>query len=429
MLIEVPATRLDEFLHGLGEYAVLKNQEVWRHFESGGDLDLLVEDLEAAERRLLRHLGMPTRRLVRSYVSNYHYPWGQIDLLAQFEWHGAVFLRKENVFAGLGTSVMGFSAPRPAHEAVICWLTSLLWGGFFKERYREKILAACGSDAAALKEALVQAAGPVCGGRLFDAVQSGQPELTVTAVQSIRRSVWWRAFRLDLRGTVSRWVAFWLTEMRLRMVRQVPWICILGPDGSGKSTVIEHLARRLTRRREVCGVDLYHWRPEVVRPTGGEPVTNPHASPPHSRLKSLLKLAFLACDWSLWYWMRLVHRQAKGYLSVFDRGYADILVDPHRYRYGGPLWLARLVGFCLPAPDTTIVLDANSEVLRSRKQEVAPEECARQRQAYLDLAKHTPSSHVVDASQPIEAVVDEVERIVRAGMASVGLRGLETSVS
>jgi thymidylate kinase len=138
---------------------------------------------------------------------------------------------------------------------------------------------------------------------------------------------------------------------------------------------------------------------------------------------------FLAFDWSLWYWLRLVHRQAKGYLSVFDRGYADILVDPRRYRYGGPLWLAKLVGFCLPAPDTTIVLDASSEVLRSRKQEVAPEECARQRQAYLDLAKHLPSSHVVDASQPIEAVVDEVERIVRTKVASVGLRGLEMSVS
>ena len=429
MLIQVPVAQLDQFLHELGEYAVLKNQEVWRHFESGGDLDLLILDLEIAERHLLQHLGMPTRRLVRSYVSNYHYPWGQIDLVAQLEWRGAVFLRKESLFAGHETSAMGLSAPRPAHEAVICWLTSLLWGGFFKEQYREKILAACRNDEAALKEALVEAAGPVCGRRLFEAVRSGHPELTGTSVKAIRRHVWWRAFRLDFRGTVSRWLAFWLAEIRLRIVRQVPWICILGPDGSGKSTVIEHLASRLTRRREVCGVDLYHWRPELVRPRRGEPVTNPHGSPPHSRLKSLLKLVFLAFDWALWYWLRLVHRQAKGYLSVFDRGYADILVDPRRYRYGGPLWLAQLVGFCLPAPDTTIVLDASSEVLRSRKQEVAPEECARQRQAYLDLAKRLPSSHVVDASQPIEAVVDEVERIVRTKVASVGLRGLAMSVS
>ena len=63
-------------------------------------------------------------------------------------------------------------------------------------------------------------------------------------------------------------------------------------------------------------------------------------------------------------------------------------------------------------------------VLQSRKQEVSREETARQREAYLELARTLPNAHVVDASRPLEEVVAEVERLVLDYMAERTARRL-----
>lgn len=90
-----------------------------------------------------------------------------------------------------------------------------------------------------------------------------------------------------------------------------------------------------------------------------------------------------------------------------DRCYDDLVVDPRPYRYGGPLRLARLV----PRPRLVVLLDAPPELLWASKREVAFEETARQRDAYLKLVKGLPNGHVVGASELLDRVVANVEGI------------------
>jgi thymidylate kinase len=99
-------------------------------------------------------------------------------------------------------------------------------------------------------------------------------------------------------------------------------------------------------------------------------------------------------------------------LVVFDRYYHDLLVDPRRYRYGGPMWLARLIGKLIPQPDLWILLDAPAEVLHSRKKEVSYEETVRQRKEYLKLMSVVKNGVVIHAEQPLEAVVADVNKAV-----------------
>ncbi len=54
-----------------------------------------------------------------------------------------------------------------------------------------------------------------------------------------------------------------------------------------------------------------------------------------------------------------------------DRHFLDILVDQRRYRYGGPLWLLRLIRRLIPKPDLVNLLDAPPKVLQARKQELS----------------------------------------------------------
>jgi thymidylate kinase len=137
---------------------------------------------------------------------------------------------------------------------------------------------------------------------------------------------------------------------------------------------------------------------------------SPHGRPPRSVLASLAKILV----WLMEEWYAHLFWDKKQALLVCDRYYHDLLIDPLRYRYGGPPWMARLVGRLMPQPQLWILLDAPAELLQARKQEVSREESARQRQAYLAFVRHERAHAIIDAAQPLDKVIDDVERAVAA---------------
>lgn len=197
------------------------------------------------------------------------------------------------------------------------------------------------------------------------------------------------------------------------------WVAFLGPDGAGKSTVVERVEVDLAGR--FGAVRRFHLRPHFgLRGPDGPPVLDPHGQRPRGRLGSLAKLGFWWLDAAVGYVVAVRPVLRRRGLVLFDRYLDDVTVDPLRYRYRGPAGLARAFARMAPRPDVTVVLDAPEDVLRARKLEVTPEETARQRRAYLALAARLPHAVVVDASRSIADVVEEVRGIVlaAAGLAS-----------
>jgi thymidylate kinase len=193
----------------------------------------------------------------------------------------------------------------------------------------------------------------------------------------------------------------------------MPFIAFLGCDGSGKSAVITGVGERL----RAAGVSVVHghWMPKALdrHRAAGRPasVDDPHGLPQRGAFVSVLKLAWLAANWWLAWWRDLRRSSRRG-VVLFDRYHADLLVDPRRYRYGGPMSLARLASFLMPRPDVVIYLDAPAEVLLARKQEVPLEALERGRAAYLALAARDGGIRVIDASRPLEVVLDEVAALI-----------------
>jgi thymidylate kinase len=186
-------------------------------------------------------------------------------------------------------------------------------------------------------------------------------------------------------------------------------IVILGPDGAGKSSVIQGLMKNLAQ--EGRAVKMRHLRPGIVNLRRGQPVTivvDPHGSPPRSALVSSVKILV----WILDEWYANLFLDKKDELLICDRYYHDLLVDPIRYRYGGPAWLARLVGKLMPQPNLWVLLDAPTEVLQARKQEVDPNETSRQRQVYLSFVRNQRQYAIIDAAQPLDCVILDVERAI-----------------
>jgi len=182
-------------------------------------------------------------------------------------------------------------------------------------------------------------------------------------------------------------------------------VVVLGPDGAGKSSLIDELEREGSLPFDL--VQTRGFASPIHRLVDKKPkkTDTPHAFPPRGPILSLAKVAY----WSLHaLWSRSSLRRAKAAngLILYDRHFFDILVDPVRYRYAGPRWLLHAVKTLTPDPDVILLLDAPAEVLHKRKPELEMQERYRQRNAYLELVETLPQSVVLDATMRADAVLE-----------------------
>jgi thymidylate kinase len=184
-------------------------------------------------------------------------------------------------------------------------------------------------------------------------------------------------------------------------------IAFLGPDGSGKSTVISAVMQQFSQ--SFRNVEYRHLRPgKLSKHSNTMPVTDPHGKPLRNKIGSHLKLLYFWSQYMLGNLLWTYPHYVRSTLIIFDRYYHDLLADPVRYRFGGSLDLARQLGRSITQPDLVFILDAPAEVLQGRKQEVSLAESARQRIAYQSLAKEFNNAHIINTNQPVEQVINDV---------------------
>lgn len=193
------------------------------------------------------------------------------------------------------------------------------------------------------------------------------------------------------------------------------FMAILGMDGSGKSSVINQIADKRTLFPKVKVFHLFPGWFKRFRASGEEstPVRDPHGKESRNLVVSVMKLLVWWIEYVIGYIHILWKPAVEGNLILFDRYYHDLLVDSKRYRYGGPKWLARMIGKFLPSPKLMILLDLPPGIAQTRKQEISFEEGLRQRKAYIDMFEKSRNAYVIDASKAIEEVVENVEKQIQ----------------
>ncbi len=182
-------------------------------------------------------------------------------------------------------------------------------------------------------------------------------------------------------------------------------VAFLGVDGSGKSTIGLKIQNEISPLFN--GIARYHLRPCFLGGAGdsSEVVADPHGQLERGVLLSVAKLFYFLLDYLGGFLFKVLPLKIKSHLVIFDRYYHDMLIDPKRYRYGAPNWMAKTISWFIPKPDLFIVLDAPAEIIQARKQEVTFEETKRQRTAYLKFANEQGNCIVLDASADIEETV------------------------
>jgi thymidylate kinase len=192
------------------------------------------------------------------------------------------------------------------------------------------------------------------------------------------------------------------------------FLVVLGPDGVGKTTTIAHLRLELEKLFGSCV--SRRWRPGLIRtvsPDTGNRI--PHAKVPRGPIASTLSLLGLALDFSVGYLICIRPSMVRSEAVIFDRYFHDILIDPKRYRYAGPMWLPRILHRLIPPRNPVfVILDADEATILSRKQELPLPELKRQRSAYRAFATRRPRSMVVRTDKPMSGIVSEIVENIKA---------------
>ncbi len=216
------------------------------------------------------------------------------------------------------------------------------------------------------------------------------------------------------------------------------FVVLVGADGAGKSTLLERLPDVLPApvRTLYMGVRLesserllpssrlilrlkrrFGWTgnggpPELER---RRPVSRGWKAWPAAGYR-VLRVSNLIAE--QYYRLAVAsYHHWRGRIVVFDR---DFWVDHYRHgvldssgRTASERFYLWTVRRCYPRPSLLIVLDAPARVLLERKGEGTLEALQSRRREYLEVARVVPDAVVVDASRPLEAVLEEVAGWIR----------------
>ena len=164
-------------------------------------------------------------------------------------------------------------------------------------------------------------------------------------------------------------------------------VAVVGPDGAGKTTLVNALRDTLPFPARVIYMGL----------TGGR---LPRADA--LRLPGLVLAARLTLLW-IRYGVGLYHR-ARGRIVLFDRYTLDGRV-PSGAHLGPLARLSRRVqARAVPRPELLLLLDASGTAMHARKGEYDPAALEQWRLAYQRLRGHVAAIEVLDAEQPADVV-------------------------
>ncbi len=334
----------------------------------------------------------------------------QPDSTADYRHFGLLWLKAHDVLATRRMHPKGFWIPSAAHEFVY-YLIKRLNKRYLSEEHGQKLHRLYVEDPAGCDLAIAR-------------FWKGGNRVTLSQMASANNWVKMESdlelIRAELKRnseeSVIQRIASGPTHIvhhiRRAMMPTGGCIAIMGPDGAGKSAVIDAIRQQF--RFAYHKVKCFHLRPKSLRPGKDtqQVVTDPHGKPPRGTILSVLKVFFLIADYWLGYAMKIAPATRRSQLIVFDRYIYDLLVDSKRVRYGGPAWLLKLAALVVPRPDIVILLDAPAEVLWSRKQEVPFEEVVRQRDRYCKVATGLSFAKTVNADQPLADVIRDVDTVI-----------------
>jgi thymidylate kinase len=337
----------------------------------------------------------------------------QFDLFTSLQWRFFDILIPDKVLRNR-SMYKGIPIPHPLHEATLNLLTTLLFQGHVKDKYKSFIAQSFRENTELAIAILTRLFGDRIGKQIINYVTQADWDSIEAHRNDLRKAM--AISQLRTRSTYIFKKAFFDVKRLVKRWFNYPGVFIVcvGPDGSGKSSVADRVMKRLETTFKRDKSRYYHWKPLTFRLSKADRglVHNPHGQTTRGTLASTIYLFYHLLEFFLGGILRLKPVLFRNGMVFVDRYFYDIIVDPKRYRLNASAWLVCLIAKTIVKPDLVICLDAPAKLFYERKQEVPYEEVVRQREAYLAFAKGLSNGHIVDASRPLDDAVRQTEDII-----------------
>ena len=195
-----------------------------------------------------------------------------------------------------------------------------------------------------------------------------------------------------------------------------------GPDGAGKTTVINMVIAEL--KKVYSAVDLHHFRPTLM-PNLGEAAqkakfkdqvdtdySNPHRGEKTNKLNSFFRLSYYTIDYVIGYFKIVRPNLVERGIVIFDRYYTDIIADSRRSRiFLKPKFLFVFGRFFIPKLDYNILLTADTKIILKRKQELTVDGII-QINNIIDYLKNKKDYYKIENNGSAEEAVHRILKII-----------------
>jgi thymidylate kinase len=439
----------DGFAEHKVRHAVLRNYEKLPDSVGARDIDIVVHpnDLRAAcvlvagiartmGLRLANHFA--DERLSQLALVRRDAEGGlqqiKIDFFIRSEVYGIEVLSATDILADLRHHN---GVPVVADHVLLLdkWLFHLLVGRPLHTKYDADFAAIAQREGAALTAILSRGLPEPRAAELVAALAAGKGSAQVLPGSERRRALarLWAGQGLAALPRSLRFAGF---RLRDRLRPHGVFLSVSGPDGSGKTTVIEMVVTQLQAIYGDDAVHYAHFRPtmlpriaEVAKKaraveTVDENYDRPHRAKPSGLAGSAARLAYYWLDYMGGYFRSVRPVLKRREVMLFDRYYYDMIADGFRSRIALPLPLLLAMGRILPLPDFAFFIRVDAQEIHRRKQELTMERIVALNDRYGDLVRRGWLSAVDNNGAPEEAAAAIVDRIVadRHSRAPRGLR-------
>lgn len=351
----------------------------------------------------------------------------KIDFFDCNEYRGLITHSFEDLYSTKIISETGVNGSSKLHNAAIILLRPLFGGSHIKKKYIPEITAYFKNHPDSFFQELNRITGKKNASLITDSIENENLEEIVFLRKKLIVSILLKNLRKNPLLTLYRIFShyYFTAVTRIISIRTIPFVAVLGPDGSGKTTFIENTRESIAffYSTALTKTNIIHHRPTLLPNLGAvgessglmkedKDFTNPHRAKPAGFISSFVRMTYYWLDYFIGVPLKLRKDVQFDRFTIYDRYIYDFLIDPYRSRINLPYSIRRMFTRLVLQPRIVFILLADAKTIYNRKQELTIEEIERQLLEFKKLAKTHSRFVVIDAAQTPEKMVEQAMKVI-----------------
>ena len=292
-------------------------------------------------------------------------------------WYGMVYLENSSIITS-STSYKNFFIPHPLHEQIIKLFVNLLIGSSVPVKYLDEISAGFKLHKQLFIDFFEKNFKGMDVEVFYEHVTNKNEIGLKRLIHPLKKTLCINHLKNHFWTTIVNILRVVLAEIRFYLQKEGVFIVMLGPDGVGKTTIAQKL---LTNFRGVFKKGLYfHWIPPIfstfhIKLNNYTRMNIPKINV--NRIVYLISYVRLLKNFtSAWlvYLLRILPEKYRDRIIIGDRFYFTYYFDPLIVKFYPPVKIINKVLKYFPKPNIILILEAEADTIKNRKNELVNEE-------------------------------------------------------